>query len=63
MEISITQLDDMLAVTIDGNVIPNVADYKIISSAHGGTELDLKIITKDSVKEFASLTKAAKLPQ
>lgn len=63
MEITITQLEGMLAVTVDGFSIPNVYDYKVISSAHGGTELELKIITKDSVKEFVSSTRIAKNPQ
>lgn len=60
MEIEIAQLEDLFVVTIDGKEIQNVADFKITSSAHCGTELDLKIVTKDSIKEFAWLTKTEK---
>lgn len=63
MEIKIEQVDSLFSITIDGTVIPNVSDYKIISSAHDGTELDLKIVTKDSIKGFVLSTKTTQPPQ
>ena len=43
MEIVCERLSTQVAVSVDGLSIPYVKDYKIISSAHNGTELILKI--------------------
>lgn len=54
MNIKITQIGKLFAVTIDGNTIQNVTDYKIISSAHGRTELELKIGISSEITEFVT---------
>ncbi len=62
MNIKITQIGKLFAVTIDGNTIQNVTDYKIISSAHGSTELELKIGIPSEITEFVTEAKTIKNP-
>ena len=50
--IRIQKLDSITEVEIDGNVIRDVADYKVTSSADGTTELVLKLVFKSNVTEF-----------
>ena len=58
MELSVSQCGTLFIVTINGQEISNVKDYRIISSAREGTELMLKISLVDEIMEFA--TKATK---
>lgn len=50
--VRIQKLDSISEVAIDGNIIRNVADYKLTSSADGTTELVLKLVFKSNVTEF-----------
>ena len=50
--IRIRKLDSITEVDIDGNVIRNVTDYKVTSSADGTTELLLKLVFKNDITEF-----------
>ncbi len=52
MQLSVNQIDERFLVVIDGNAISNVTDYKITSSAHNRTELELKICVPDDIKVF-----------
>lgn len=52
MEIKIKQLDLLYSVEFNGTVIENVCDYKIISSAHGNTELELKLTISNDIKDI-----------
>lgn len=54
MEITVTKMESFFAVDIDGVEVKNVVDYKITNSAHGGTELELKIADASTVMEFVS---------
>ena len=49
MEIRIEKYDEVHAVSIAGQEIRNVVDYKITTSAKGNAEIVLKIKLSDSV--------------
>lgn len=50
--IRIEKIDSLLKISINENTIDHVADYKIVSSANGTTELDLKLIFKSNITQF-----------
>lgn len=50
--VRIQKVDSVTEVMIDGNIVKNVADYKLTSSADGTTELVLKLVFKSNVTEF-----------
>lgn len=50
--VRIQKVDSVKEIVIDGNVIRNVADYKLTSSADGTTELVLKLVFKSDITEF-----------
>jgi len=52
MEIRIQRLNDLCAVSVDGNTIPGVMDYKIESSMHHGTELSLTIQLNEDISLY-----------
>lgn len=52
MEISILKHDGHKLIYINGNVIHNVEDYKIISSADGLTELIIHIKTNVNTVKY-----------
>ncbi len=56
MDLRIGHIDDAIIFNINGVDISNVVDYKITTSAHGGTEVELKIKLDDNVTELASST-------
>ncbi len=56
MELRIGHIDNAIIANINGVDISNVVDYKIMTSAHDGTEVELKIKIDDNVTELASST-------
>lgn len=50
--VRIQKVDSVKEIVIDGNVIRNVSDYKLTSSADGTTELVLKLVFKSDITEF-----------
>ncbi len=60
MNVKVTQIGNLFEVEIDGNTISDVTDYKIISSAHGRTELELKISIPSEITEFVTEAKTTK---
>ena len=55
-EISIVECDNLSVVAINGRVIKDVSDFKIITSADGTTELIIHIKTKSDVVRCDLLT-------
>ena len=53
--VKISRLDEISSIEINGESLEKVLDYKIISSADGTTELDLKIDISDTFMKFESL--------
>lgn len=53
MDISISRTDDVAVLQV-GDVVMEIKDYKISSSMHGGTELEVIIPLTDSITEFST---------
>lgn len=53
--IKISRLDEISNIEINGEPLERVLDYKVVSSADGTTELDLKIDISDTFMKFESL--------
>ncbi len=56
MDLRIGHIDNAIIANINGVDISNVVDYKVTTSAHDGTEVELKIKLDDSITELASST-------
>ena len=52
-EITITSLDGLVVLDINGETVP-IKDYKISSSMRGGTELEVVIKLDGNIMEFAT---------
>lgn len=52
MDICIVQNDSLFDVQIGGHIIEGVANYRILHSPDGGTEIDLKIKCPGSIMIF-----------
>lgn len=53
--VKISKVDSVSSIEINGKRLEKVLDYKISSSAYGGTELELKLDISEAVMEFAML--------
>ncbi len=56
MDLRIGHIDGAIIANINGVDIGNIVDYKITTSAHDGTEVELRIKIDDSVTELTSST-------
>lgn len=53
MDIKISRVDGRALLSVDGKCM-EIKDYKISSSMHGGTELEVIIFLTDSITEFST---------
>ncbi len=56
MDLYIGHLDNSIIADINGTPIDGFVDYKVTTSAHNGTEVELKIKIDDSFTELKSST-------
>lgn len=59
-EIIIEKLDGVYDIIIDGVILKNVTDYKIISTAHNGAELIIHINLNENISRFETLAMTSK---